>query len=132
MAHPVIRGGATAAAASDSSCPIPTTTLRYSFPSTYNVGSTADNVASESVLNTGTATKNVKVKISKGPENEIAIFVDYLFEKADLAQAGKYWVYDPDVFAGDDDLDDDANDATTAGLSVAAACALAIASLYRM
>merc|ERR550514_2599863 len=49
----------TAAAASDSSCPIPTTTLRYSFPSTYNVGSTADNVASESVLNTGTATKNV-------------------------------------------------------------------------
>jgi len=126
----------TAAAASDGSCPVPTTTLRYSFPSTYNVGSAADNVESESVLNTGTATKNVKVKISPGPEDEIAIYVDYLFEKADLAQAGKYFVYDPDVLAGSDDGDDGLGDvidyATTAGLSVATACVLAIASLYHM
>jgi hypothetical protein len=62
------------------------------FPGKYNVGTHTGD--SES-LTKPQATKDVKIKVSKGPEGEKSIYLDYLFDAPE--KAGEYWIYDPTV-----------------------------------
>jgi hypothetical protein len=64
--------------------------MTISFPPTYNVGE-----ATPEGFENPTATKNVKVKVSRVPNDQGAIFVDYLFEM--ISQPNVYFIYDPDV-----------------------------------
>lgn len=59
------------------------------FPAKYNVGVTPEGLMKPS------ATKDVKIKISKGPEGEQSIYVDYLFER--FEKSLEYFIYDPTV-----------------------------------
>jgi hypothetical protein len=63
--------------------------VRMEFPAKYNVG-----VAPEGLL-TPSATKDVKIKVSKGPEGEQSIYLDYLFER--FEKSLEYFIYDPTV-----------------------------------
>jgi len=64
--------------------------LDMTLPNEYNVGDTTP-----AGLATPTATKIVKIKVSRDPNNNMAIFMDYLFEMP--TQANKYFIYDPTV-----------------------------------
>ena len=64
--------------------------MTISFPQTYNVGD-----ATPEGFETPTATKNVKVKVSRVPNENGAIYVDYLFEM--ISEPNAYFIYDPDV-----------------------------------
>ncbi|CAE8641885.1 unnamed protein product [Polarella glacialis] len=66
--------------------------LTINFPQKYNVGNLVGGEAS-----TPTATKDVKIKVAAVAGDAQSIYVDYLFDAADLQAAGKYFVYDPTV-----------------------------------
>jgi hypothetical protein len=59
------------------------------FPPKYNFGTTPEGLMKPSV------TKDVKIKVSKGPDGEQSIYIDYLFEPPDKAL--QYFIYDPTV-----------------------------------
>jgi hypothetical protein len=67
--------------------------LTINFPQKYNVGSIGD----DGEASTPTATKDVKIKVAAVDGDADSIYVDYLFDAADLQAAGKYFVYDPTV-----------------------------------
>jgi hypothetical protein len=58
------------------------------FPQKYNVGVTSQPMKPS-------ATKDIKIKISKGPEGEQAVFIDYLFER--FEKSLEFFIYDPTV-----------------------------------
>ncbi|CAE8586287.1 unnamed protein product, partial [Polarella glacialis] len=63
------------------------------FPEKYNVGS----IGYDGYVSTPTATKDVMIKVAAVDGDADSIYVDYLFDAADLQAAGKYFVYDPTV-----------------------------------
>eukprot|EP00442_Polarella_glacialis_P007933 CAMPEP_0115095502 /NCGR_PEP_ID=MMETSP0227-20121206/29082_1 /TAXON_ID=89957 /ORGANISM="Polarella glacialis, Strain CCMP 1383" /LENGTH=108 /DNA_ID=CAMNT_0002488889 /DNA_START=65 /DNA_END=391 /DNA_ORIENTATION=- len=63
------------------------------FPQKYNVGDITD----VGEASTPTATKDVKIKVAAVDGDADSIYVDYLFDAADLQAANKYFVYDPTV-----------------------------------
>merc|ERR1711865_647727 len=60
------------------------------FPTQYNVGDSTTAAG----LATPTATRTVKIKVSSTTDG---IYIDYLFDVADMQAAGKYFIYDPTV-----------------------------------
>ena len=70
-------------------------TLTYEFPQTYNVGN--GPAQGSMTVPTPTATKAVKIRVSPVSGSATSVYVDYLFDGADFATAGKYFVYDPSI-----------------------------------
>ena len=66
--------------------------LGFAFPLNYNVGSVG-------TYNIPEATRTVKIKVSAA--SDTAIFVDYLFDMADLNTTNKWVIYDPTVTEGE-------------------------------
>lgn len=73
--------------------------VTYSFPTTYNIGNTEGAEPEELMSVSETLEVVIHVSESKNEDNEV--YIDYLFEIADMA-AGKYFMYDPDITAKED------------------------------
>lgn len=65
--------------------------LSITFPSKYNIGTTASPNPTES--------KDVKIRIS--PQGVNGLWVDYLFDASDFQTKDKWFLYDPTMVAGD-------------------------------
>ena len=70
-------------------------TLKFDFPTDYNVGTTAGAVAGGSQM-TVTAGKTVKIKVHSVSSTDQSLLIDYLFETASMG-VGKYFTYDPTI-----------------------------------
>ena len=73
-----------------------TGTLKFDFPTDYNVGTTAGADATGQDMMTVTAGKTVKIKVHTVSASDQSLLIDYLFETATLG-SGKYFVYDPTI-----------------------------------
>jgi len=73
-----------------------TGTLKFDFPTDYNVGTTAGADATGQNMMTVTAGKTVKIKVHTVSASDQSLLIDYLFETATLG-SGKYFVYDPTI-----------------------------------
>jgi hypothetical protein len=71
--------------------------IDYTFPTTYNIGTTPDG--DSMTVPTPTSTKTVEIHVSAVKGNNNAVYVDYLFEGSDFAVVDKYFVYDPTITA---------------------------------
>lgn len=70
--------------------------LALDFPLKYNYGSTAGATTDGTTLPVN-GTKNVKIRVHGANQATSTVFIDYLFESADLATKDKYFMYDPSI-----------------------------------
>lgn len=69
--------------------------LALKFPLKYNYGSTASAAVGTTLPVAGT--KNVKIRVHGADKTAGTVFIDYLFEHADLNAKDKYFMYDPSI-----------------------------------
>lgn len=70
--------------------------LALDFPLKYNYGSTAGALTDGTKLPVA-GTKNVKIRVHGADKAAGTVFIDYLFDSADLAAKDKYFMYDPTI-----------------------------------